>query len=190
MASGNAAAFGVVFDLGSGATYRAPAGAWVAGNFLGANGAASIVATNGAVFQITGVKLEIGSVATPFNRYSLAKSMIDCQRYYQTSYYNAAVGAPSAPIGQLVNYIYTLPVATNRIMTPIFFPVTMRSQATATIYSPVTGLTGKARDGAANVDVAAIIQSAGAVSCSVDITTSGNPNGLYFQYHYTASAEL
>ena len=33
---------------------------------------------------LTKVKLEIGSVATPFNRQSLAKSMADCQRYYQT----------------------------------------------------------------------------------------------------------
>jgi hypothetical protein len=32
---------------------------------------------------LTGVKLEIGSVATPFNRQSLAKSLADCQRYYQ-----------------------------------------------------------------------------------------------------------
>ena len=32
---------------------------------------------------MTGVKLEIGSVATPFNRQSLAKSMADCQRYYE-----------------------------------------------------------------------------------------------------------
>ena len=36
--------------------------------------------------SVTGVKLEIGSVATPFNRQSLAKSMADCQRYYQTLY--------------------------------------------------------------------------------------------------------
>ena len=32
---------------------------------------------------VTRVKLEIGSVATPFNRQSLAKSRADCQRYYQ-----------------------------------------------------------------------------------------------------------
>ena len=50
---------------------------------MGATGTASIVATNGAGFYVTGVKLEIGSVATPYNRQSLAKSMADCQRYYQ-----------------------------------------------------------------------------------------------------------
>ena len=32
---------------------------------------------------VTRVKLEIGSVATPFNRQSLAKSMADCQRYFR-----------------------------------------------------------------------------------------------------------
>ena len=46
-------------------------------------GSVNVVATNGATFYVTGVKLEIGSVATPFNRQSLAKSMADCQRYYQ-----------------------------------------------------------------------------------------------------------
>ena len=89
----------VFFDLGSGATFRAPAGAWIGGNFAGANGAANVVAANGAVFKITGVKLEVGSVATPFNRQSLAKSMADCQRYYQVGailfgHYNTA-GATS-----------------------------------------------------------------------------------------------
>jgi hypothetical protein len=81
--NGVAAAFALHFDLGSGATLRAPAGAWAAGNFTGANGAVNVVATNAALINITGVKLEIGSVATPYNRQSLAKSMADCQRYFQ-----------------------------------------------------------------------------------------------------------
>ena len=81
--SGNSGGLHVRFDLGSGATYRSAAGAWTAGNFVGATGAVSLVATSGAYAYLTGVKLEIGSVATPFNRQSLAKSMADCQRYYQ-----------------------------------------------------------------------------------------------------------
>ena len=80
---GNVGAMYLNFDLGSGATYRAPAGAWATGNFSGANGSINVVATNNGRFFVTGVKLEIGSAATPFNRQSLAKSMADCQRYYQ-----------------------------------------------------------------------------------------------------------
>lgn len=79
--SGNA--MWVRFDLGSGANFRGPAGAWASANYVGVTGTQSIVAVNGATFNFTGVKLEIGSVATPFNRQSLAKSMADCQRYYQ-----------------------------------------------------------------------------------------------------------
>ena len=81
--NGNAGGIQIVFDLGCGSNNRGPAGAWASANYVGATGGQSIVATNGATFFFTGVKLEIGSVATPFNRQSFAKSMVDCQRYYQ-----------------------------------------------------------------------------------------------------------
>ena len=79
---GNAAALYLEFDLGCGSNFRGSANIWASANYLGATGAVSVVGTNGATFYLTGVKLEIGSVATPFNRQSLAKSMADCQRYY------------------------------------------------------------------------------------------------------------
>ena len=81
--TGNAASILVAFNLGAGSTYRGPANAWASSSAIAATGAVSVVATNGASFYVTGVKLEVGSVATPFNRQSLAKSMADCQRYYQ-----------------------------------------------------------------------------------------------------------
>jgi len=80
---GNAVGMYVHFDLGAGANLRGPANAWASANYFGATGAVSVVGTNGATFNLTGVKLEIGSVATPFNRQSLAKSLVDCQRYCQ-----------------------------------------------------------------------------------------------------------
>jgi hypothetical protein len=81
--TGNNVGLHVRFDLGSGSNFRGPANAWAAGNLIGATGAVSISTINTAAFLLTGVKLEIGSVATPFNRQSLAKSLADCQRYYQ-----------------------------------------------------------------------------------------------------------
>jgi hypothetical protein len=79
--NGNAAALYVQFDLGSGANYRGPANVWGSNGFCGVTGSQSIVATNGAALYITGVKLEIGTVATPFNHKSLSESLADCQRY-------------------------------------------------------------------------------------------------------------
>lgn len=125
--SGNAAAFGLSFDLGCGANFRGPANAWASANYQGATGAVSIVGTNGAFFGVTGVKLEIGSVATPYNRQSLAKSMADCQRYYQT------LGAPSTIF--VVGYGATA----GAVYTPVQLPVVMRAAPTVSFGGIVYG---------------------------------------------------
>ena len=88
--SSNAGSLLVQFDLGSGSNFRGSANAWANVNYTGATGAVSIIGTNGATFFVTGVKLEIGSVATPYNRQSLAKSMADCQRYYFVGNFNGS----------------------------------------------------------------------------------------------------
>ena len=80
----------VLFSLGYGTSLSGTANTW-AGTFYGApTGATSVVGTNGATFYITGVQLEVGSVATPFERRPYGTEFMLCQRYYQ------AIGFPTS----------------------------------------------------------------------------------------------
>ena len=60
------------------------AGAWAAANYNSATGATSVVGTNGATFNITGVQLEKGSTATSFDYRPYGTELSLCQRYFQT----------------------------------------------------------------------------------------------------------
>jgi hypothetical protein len=71
----------VNFGFGVGSIYSGTAGAWAAGDIVSATGATSVVGTNGATFYITGVQLEVGSTATPFERRLYNQELANCQRY-------------------------------------------------------------------------------------------------------------
>jgi hypothetical protein len=73
----------VWFGLGVRPSLSGTAGSWASANYLSATGATSVVGTNGATFYITGVQLEAGSVATPFERRQYGQELALCQRYYQ-----------------------------------------------------------------------------------------------------------
>jgi len=72
----------VMFSVGAGTSQSGTAGAWAAANYSSATGAVSVVGTNGATWYITGVQLETGSVATPFERRPYGTELGLCQRYF------------------------------------------------------------------------------------------------------------
>jgi hypothetical protein len=74
------------WDLGSGSNFNTSAGSWAAGNFTRTSGCVNWISNSGATFYITGVQLEAGSVATPFERRSYGQELALCQRYYEKSY--------------------------------------------------------------------------------------------------------
>jgi hypothetical protein len=73
----------IVWNLGSGSTYLATAGAWTSANIIGATGDTSVVGTNGATWYVTGVQLEEGSVPTPFEYRQYGTELALCQRYFE-----------------------------------------------------------------------------------------------------------
>jgi hypothetical protein len=73
----------VYFGLGVGATYSGTAGAWANADYRSATGATSLVSTNGATLYITGVQLEAGTTASPFEYRQYGTEFLLCQRYYQ-----------------------------------------------------------------------------------------------------------
>jgi hypothetical protein len=104
----------VVFGLGVGSTYSGTAGAWAGANYLSATGATSVIGTLNATWYITGVQLEVGSVATPFERRPYGTELALCQRYYWQC---------TDSLGFTTN-------ANNAYRTPITMPVPMRAAPT------------------------------------------------------------
>jgi hypothetical protein len=71
-------------DLGTGSTYQtATANAWQAGNFVALTSGVRFVANAGATLYITGVQLEVGTVATSFDYRPYGTELALCQRYYE-----------------------------------------------------------------------------------------------------------
>lgn len=74
---------GILFDMGSGSTYETgTTGAWQSGNYFRSTGSVRIISTLNATWQVTGVQLEAGTVATPFERRGYGQELMLCQRYF------------------------------------------------------------------------------------------------------------
>ena len=73
------------FSVGAGTGAEATAGSWGTDNVpMQPTGSTNVVATSGATWQITGLQLEAGTVATPFEHLQYGQQLSLCQRYYET----------------------------------------------------------------------------------------------------------
>ena len=120
--STNGIGVSVRFGLGAGSTFSGTAGAWATGNYISPTGAVSVVGTASATFYLTSVQLEVGTVATPFERLQYGTEFALCQRYF-----NKLGGAAT---GDIVVGGYG--AATGGIYTSLYYPVQMRAVPTTT----------------------------------------------------------
>ena len=164
----------IIIAFGAGTTYSTTAGAWAAGNYISTTGATSVVGTNGATFYITGVQLEKGSVATPFDFRFYGKELLLCQRYYE-------VINPAA---------WTNSVTSNYNGITCFYRTTKRAAPTVTVYSTSTHTSGKiySQDGAA--DVSSRIVSSYVDNVYVGVNNVSTSSGSNMFFYLTANSEL
>jgi len=175
-------------SAGAGSTYLGTAGAWTSSVILGVTGQTNLVATNGATWYVTGVQLEKGSTATSFDYRPFGTELDLCQRYFTKSQSWAA--AVTAGEGQGL-------IAWNAVTTSVIagwasHKVSMRTQPTITIYRQdgTINATNRFTDG---------VNTTGTATCPepgiegfryVSNASSGFTAGTYYQFYYTASAEL
>jgi hypothetical protein len=177
----------VGFGMGVGSTYSGTAGAWAGAGYVSATGAVSVIGTLNATFYITGVQLEVGSVATPFERRDYGRELILCQRYYEKSYaVDTAVGTGLA--AGIVGFNTPL-TGTGDIPANISFKVTKRANPTLTVYNAVSGASGAAyrTSDAASISVTGI-NYVGTNGGAVFTLASGSANN--YLIHWTAAIEL
>jgi hypothetical protein len=94
----------VCFDLGAGSTYSGTAGAWTGSAKYGATGSVSVVGTLNATWYITGVQLEVGSVATEFERRPYGTELALCKRYFQRITANTGGTVADSAVATLANW--------------------------------------------------------------------------------------
>jgi len=134
-------------------------------------------------FQLTNLKLQPGTIATPYVRRKFSDELALCQRYYEKSY---AVDEDPGTItneGRHIEYT-TRNGSGNAAGYPWIVP--KRTIPTVVIYNPISGAAGYLNNGGTTRVVVASNPSATGMSGMV--ITSGSTS--YVTWHYTAEAEL
>ena len=147
---------------------------------------ANVASTVNNSFAITGIQLEVGERATPFEHRSFGDELIRCQRYYEKSY-DIDV-APGTANGDGTFHWQSNGAGGSIASFPARFTVRKRAAPTIVVYNPENGNSGSLRcDNGTNQSGGSY--NPGQTGFNFRTTLAATTDNRYVG-HYTASAEL
>ena len=177
-----------LFIGGFNQTTSSSPGTWQNGNFIGTSTATNIWATLNNFIEFTGVQLEKGTIATPFEFRPFATELQLCQRYYEKSF--DITTAPAANIGAN-NVMFSTSITSSSTMTAgsIFLKTVKRAIGTAVLYNPYAAVASNSTlripNGSIDVSISYTVQSTN----SIIVSMSSNAAFAYHS-HFTYDCEL
>ncbi len=186
----NGAGLSLYITLASGANFAGTPhsgwGAYTATDDFSFSDNVNFTAQTGT-FYITGVQLEVGEQATPFEHRSYGDELAACQRYYQKSYID---GVAVGTVTQVGCNMDPVPTSGNTWRYTHNFTSHMRATPTYTFYVPDTGTSGFGGfEGAGDTNKEAIQVAFSSNKSGVYYSTSMDQTG-FFMWHYELNAEL
>ena len=194
----NAASLRIQIYLQAGSTYTGgtfTSNTWADitnGNTVKSDQTMFFDSTNRELF-LTGLQMEIGTVATPFEHRSFGQDLASCQRYYEKSYDQGDVPGTGTHYGAIKIGGSNVSATTSYISGGgNTFKVTKRARPTVVVYDPDGGTTNQCQRwqlGVGNYNNQASVSADISETNFLQYSATGNSaSGVI--YHYTADAEL
>jgi hypothetical protein len=186
----------VAWSLGVGSNYQGTANTWAGAEYYGTSAGTSVIGTLNATWYVTGVQLEVGSVATPFERRPYGTELALCQRYYHKSYPQGTAPADSATGSAYGIGSATVGDAVSVFSPSIPYPVCMRATPTFTFYRTPNSATsgqGAAYNGSWQTGTTTALNAVSDNRFSVYLNKAATftaGSSYLLEYAYSASAEL
>lgn len=175
------------FGLVSGTNSQVTADTWVNVNATGTANQTQLLETLNANWLVTGVQLEAGEKATPFEHRSFGDELARCERYYQQSYTGST---PVANNGGTI--CATCCGNTNRAFGNVYWSTTMRQAPTVTWFAGSNGTENKWRNNSQGTDITPPSPNSGIGTRGYGFVLSSGISAVTDTLvgHYTADAEL
>jgi hypothetical protein len=173
--------FRVAWPLVAGSNFQASANVWASGEDYATSNQQNLLDNVANNFEVTGLKMELGSIATPYVHMEWQDDLRRCQYFFQKTYEANVIPGTANTRGNLVGYPNTSAAGAGSVNMNWQFPTELRLDPTdlpsGTAYNPNNGNSGEMNRG--GTGVSAIIQEIGGHGARITNDVSTTVDGFH-----------